>query len=256
MSDDMLAKKIIKLRNSVKIKQIEKLVEEANKLLEKNRDDYTECIQMFPKIFKRLAPRRKVLDIPLANNHNRRIVLHQFGLFYVYGSHIGGRARKVDAQDLFEFLRENDLEVFDRVAEEIKYKNTRIAFRDYCRIVSLFLKDNGIEDMVNKRQFNFEKKCKKEFINISKGKSEKISSIRIKASYENVKFMINGDEFNLSRSSNIENLIVIEQFQIQIIKGLKKIINMIRESNNSVGSQELYRRLNDRFSAYLVANQI
>jgi ABC-type uncharacterized transport system ATPase subunit len=118
------------------------------------------------------------------------------------------------------------------------------------------LKDNGIEDMVNKRQFNFEKKCKKEFINISKGKSEKISSIRIKASYENVKFMINGDEFNLSRSSNIENLIVIEQFQIQIIKGLKKIINMIRESNNSVGSQELYRRLNDRFSAYLVANQI
>jgi hypothetical protein len=100
------------------------------------------------------------------------------------------------------------------------------------------------------------KKCKKEFININKGNSEKISSIRIKAIYENVRFVINGDEFNLSRASNIENLIVIEQFQNQIIKGLKKIINMIRESNRNVGSQELYKRLNDRFSAYLVANQI
>ena len=225
----MLAKKIIKLKNSEKIKQIEKLTKEANKLLEKNEDDYTECLNLFPKIFKRLAPRRKVLDIPFA---------------------------KIDNHDLFEFLRKNDLEVFDRVAEEIKYKNTRIAFRDYCRIISLFLKDNGIEDMINKRQFVFEKKCKKEFININKGKSEKISSILITAKYESVKFVINGDEFNLSRASNIENLVVIEQFQIQIIKGLKKIIKLIREGNKSVGSQELYKTLSDRFSAYLVANQI
>jgi len=252
----MLAKKIIKLRNSEKIKQIEKLAEETNKLLEKNRDDYTECIQMFPKIFKRLASRRKVLDIPLAKDDNRKVALHQFGLFYVYDSYSRSRARKVDAQDLFEFLRKNDLEVFDRVAEEIKYKNTRIAFRDYCRIISLFLKDNGIENMINKRRFVFEKKCKKEFINANKGKSEKISSILITAKYESVKFVINGDEFNLSRASNIENLVVIEQFQIQIIKSLKKIIKLVRESNKSVGSQELCKRLNDRFSAYLVANQI
>jgi hypothetical protein len=68
--------------------------------------------------------------------------------------------------------------------------------------------------------------------------------------------VINGDEFNLSRASNIENLVVIEQFQIQIIKSLKKIIKLVRESNKSVGSQELCKRLNDRFSAYLVANQI
>jgi hypothetical protein len=252
----MLAKKIIKLKNSEKIKQIEKLTKEANKLLEKNEDDYTECLNLFPKIFKRLAPRRKVLDIPFAKDDNRRIVLHQFGLFYVYGSYSRSRARRIDNHDLFEFLRKNDLEVFDRVAEEIKYKNTRIAFRDYCRIISLFLKDNGIENMINKRRFVFEKKCKKEFINANKGKSEKISSILITAKYESVKFVINGDEFNLSRASNIENLVVIEQFQIQIIKSLKKIIKLVRESNKSVGSQELCKRLNDRFSAYLVANQI
>lgn len=253
----MLAKKIIKLRNSEKIKQIEKLAEEASKLLEKNRDDYTECIQMFPKIFKRLAPRRKVLDIPLTKSDSRRIVLHQFGLFYVYDSYMRSRARKFSLHDLFQFLRENELEVFDKVAEEIKYKNTRIAFRDYCRIVSLFLKDNGIEGMVNKRQFNVPIECRKEFINIDVGKiTQIIKYIGIKAKNENVIFIINGDEFNLSRASNTENLIVIEQFQNQIIKGLKKIINMIRESNNRVGSQELCRRLNDRFSAYLVANQI
>lgn len=252
----MLAKKIIKLRNSEKMKQIEKLAEDANKLLEKNMDDYTECIKMFPKIFKRLASRRKVLDIPLKRDDNRRIVLHQFGLFYSYNSYSRSRARKVDAQDLFEFLRGNDLEVFDRVAEEIKYKNTRIAFRDYCRIVSLFLKDNGIEEMVNKRQFNVAMKCRKEFINIDKGKAEKIGSIAIIAKCENIIFVVNDNEFNLSRASNIDNLIVIEQFQNQIIKGLKKIVKSIRESNNWVGSQELCRRLNDRFSAYLVANQI
>lgn len=253
---NMLAKKIIKLKNSEKIRQIEKLIKEADELLKKNRDDYTECIEMFPKIFKKLAPRRKVLDIPLTKNENRRIVLHQFGLFYVYDSYMRNRAKKFGSHNLFQFLRENELEVFDRVAEEIKYKNTRIAFRDYCRIVSLFLKDNGIEEMVNKRLFNIVMKCRKEFINTDKGKTEKISSIGITARYENVKFVINGDEFNLSRASNIENLIVIEQFQNQIIKGLKKIIKSIRESNNSVSSQELYKRLNDRFSAYLVANQI
>jgi hypothetical protein len=251
----MLAKKIIKLRNSEKIKQIEKLAEEAGKLLEKNEDDYTECLNLFPKIFKRLSPRRKVLDIPLAKDDNRRIVLHQFGLFFVYDSYSRSRARRIGGHDLFEFLRKNDLEVFDRVAEEIKYKNTRIAFRDYCRIVSLFLKDNGIDEMINERQFDVAIKCRKQFISIERGKTEKIKSIKITAKHD-IKFEINGDEFNLSRTSNIDNLVVIEQFQIQVIKGLKKIIKLIRESNKSVGSQELYKRLNDRFSAYLVANQI
>jgi hypothetical protein len=251
----MLAQKIIKLQKSEKIDKIIKLSIEAIRLLEKNMDDYTECIQIFPKIFKKLASRRKITDVNLTNDDKRKIVLHQFGLF-LGGGEWSRRVKKISTHDLFKFLRENNLEVFDKVAEEIKYKNTRVAFRDYCRIVSLFLRDNGIDDIVNKRYFDVKMKCRRKFIDVDTGKTEEIKHMEITAKYENITFSINGDGFNLSRASNIENLVIVEQFQNEIIRGLGKIIKMVKESNNNVGSQELYRRLSDRFSAYLVANQI
>jgi hypothetical protein len=256
MVNKMLAQKIIKLIKSEKIEKIEKLSIETSNLLDKNRDDYTECIEMFPKIFKKLASRRKITDVSLTSSDKRRVVLHQFGLF-LGGGEWSRRARRISTHDLFKFLRENELEVFDKVAEEIRYKNTRVAFRDYCRIVSLFLKDNGIEEMVNKRYFDVKMKCRRKFIDVGTGKTERIDRMGITARYANITFFINGgNEIELSRASNIENLVIVEQFQNEIVRGLEKIIKMIRESNDRIGSQELYKRLNDRFSAYLVANQI
>jgi hypothetical protein len=253
----MLAKKIIKLRNSEGIKRIGELSAEAEALLKKNEDDYTECIEMFPKIFRRLASRKKVLDIPILKGDGRKIILHQFGLFlsYEYFS-LRKRSKRISKNGLFEFLRGNDLEVFDKVAEEIKYKNTRVAFRDYCRIVHLFLTDNGIEEMVNKRLFAVPIKCRKQLIDADSGKSEKINHIGITSNYEKIVLKINNSEFVISGTPAINTLAIIEQFQNEIIRGLVKMIKLIRESNRNVGSQELYKKLSDKFSAYLVANQI
>jgi hypothetical protein len=252
----MLAKKIIKLKKSGKIDKIEKLSIEMSNLLDKNRDDYMECMEMFPKIFKKLASRKRVTDVNLTSDDKRKIILHQFGLFLGAGEW-SRRVKRISTHDLFKFLRENNLEVFDKVAEEIKYKNTRVAFRDYCRIVSLFLQDNGIDEIVNKRYFDVKIKCRRKFINVETGKMENINAMGITARYANITFFINGgNEIELSRASNIENLVIVEQFQNEIMRGLEKLIKMIKESNKNVGSQELYNKLNDRFSAYLVANQI
>jgi len=256
----MLAKKIIKLKNSEKMQKIDKLLIEAERLLDKNQDDYTECIEMFPKIFNKLAPRKKIIDVNFTKDDNRKIVLHQFGLFLHNGT-FSRRVKKISEYELFQFLSENSLEIFDKVAEEIKYKNTRIAFRDYCRIVSLFLKDNGITEIINKKEFDVKIKCKRPFVNVENEKIEKIESAGIyNDNFGKVHFEINGGEnggdFELGNAKRIDNICIIEQFQNEIIKGLNKIIKMIKESNIGVGSRELYRRLNNRFSAYLVANQI
>jgi len=256
----MLAKKIIKLRNSEKMQKIDKLLREAERLLEKNQDDYTECIEMFQKIFSKLASRKKIIDVNLTKDDNRKIVLHQFGLFLDAGT-FSKRCKKISGYELFQFLSENSLDVFDKVAEEIKYKNTRITFRDYCRIVSLFLKDNGITEIINRKNFYVKIKCRRPFVNVEDEKTEKIESIGIyNNDYGKVHFEIdenaNGKNFELGNARRVDNIYIIEQFQNEIIKGLSKIIKMIRGSNNGVNSQELYRRLNDRFSAYLVANQI
>jgi len=59
----MLVNEYLKAKKSPKVKQLVSEAEDIETKLTERKEDFTEIFELFPQIFKKLHPRRKVLDI-------------------------------------------------------------------------------------------------------------------------------------------------------------------------------------------------
>jgi len=251
----MLAQRLKELRESETIKEIQEKSEKAKELLEKMNEDYEPCLDLFFKIFQKLNPRKKVLDIDLYPSSSYHIVLHQFGFFKLYDAF--NRAEPVKKADLLKFLLENKDETFEKISDEISYKHMRVAFREYCKSVSKFLKSRNVDNIsMPKKDFKVVVPCKREIMNTQGVVSVMKNLTVMNDKYGEIKVIHPFDGMNLNSVTENDSLIIVEQIQKEILKGLDKFIEKMETEKQNVGSLVLMKLLQDKFSNFIIADSL
>jgi hypothetical protein len=261
----MIAKELNAFRLSDEIQNLIQINNDVTALSEKCEENYLPCLELWGKIFKKLNPKKKVLDIPLSmheNDRNTKIVLHQFGFLILRVGRGHVRATQIDENELFKFLKFNKPETFDEIAEEINYKHIRIAFREYCKTINKFLNENDIDEISSMRNFEDKRVCKKEVM-FEDGETKKLTSIIIsldandglKIILDKVSSGIMSDKVSLSSIEDTSNLIILQQIMTEVTAGAKEILKQMKndKSNRAV---VLLEKLNEKFADFIVAEQL
>lgn len=260
----MLYKEYLKVRNLETIKKLVKENEEIKKLINEAEEDFSEIFKIFHQLTKKLHSRRKVLNMPLKPKDDTSLVLHLFG-FYVKYAYMH-RSQPINEGQLIEFLRENSEETIDRIADEIPYKHKRTVFREYCKMVKKFLGEHDITDIKkNRKEIELSMICKKRVYDME-GKLHILKKIVLNERggyYEDgVEITIIDNksdkvvEFHISDlKENIESLIVFEQLEQEIVKGVKQFKQKLKKGTDKIGDGFL-KELKEKFSTYLVAEQL
>jgi hypothetical protein len=256
----MIAKELNAFRLSDEIKNLIQINNDVTALSEKCEENYLPCLELWGKIFKKLNPKKKVLDVPLSmheNDRNTKIVLHQFGFLILRVGRGHVRATQIDENELFRFLKFNKPETFDEIVEEINYKHIRIAFREYCKTVNKFLNENDIDEISSMRNFEDKRICRKEVM-FEDGETKKLMSIIIRLDDGLVVALDKGgmsDKVNLSNLEETSNLIILQQIMPEVTAGAKEILKQMKndKSNRAV---VLLEKLNEKFADFIVAEQL
>jgi len=256
----MIAKELNAFRLSDEVKDLIQINNEVTELSEKCEENYLPCLELWGKIFKKLNPKKKTLDIPLSTSdldRNTKIVLHQFGFLILRVGKGHVRATQINELELFRFLKFNKPEIFDEIADEISYKHIRIAFREYCRTVNKFLNDNDIDEISSMRNFEDKRACRKEVM-FEDGETKKLTSIVIDIDnglVVNFDKGIMSDRVSLSNIEDTSNLIILQQIMPEVTAGAKEILKQMKndKSNRAV---VLLGKLNEKFADFIVAEQL
>lgn len=258
MEKKLLVDMIENLKKDKTINQIIKERDEISEILDKNKENYGECLKLFFRIFTKLNPKKKILDIPLSKESpNSKIVLHRFGFMVLWS--YKERPSSVDIWNLFDFLKNNDSETFDNVADEIKYTEIRKMFRLYCKTVGQFLQDNKVES------FNEGIKSYKISVSFQKGRLIKnldgqkamIKHIEIENDENDINIKCGGHGyFRLNSIESLNDLALAEQIKIEIAKGLSLLKEEVKEDSGKIKSKILMEQLKKHFGSYLLAEKI
>lgn len=260
----MLYKEYMKVRGSETIKKLEKENSEIGELIGQAKEDFSDIFKIFFKLTNRLHSRRKVLDITLTPDSEDKLALHTFGL-YVKQRYMQ-RSKPIIVSELIGFLRENTEEIIDNVADEIPYKHKRAIFRQYCKMVKKFLDEHNINKETRERkEIEINMLCKKKVYD-QNGKINTLKKIVFSETsgwsetHFNVHVIDKNDdevaEFTINDlKDDIAYLIVFEQLEEEITKGVKQLKQKLKRSMNRIGD-EFLKELKDKFSTYLVAEQL
>jgi len=174
------------------------------------------------------------------------------------------RSQPISNWQLFEFIKDTDRETLDRVADSIPYEDRRVLFRDYCRMVKDFMEKNGIEKMQRDTEtIEIELVLTKTKVLTPKGENPTVAKIKLDEHF-NSELRIeliktNGEEittFNLRDiERDAETFMLFQQLEQHIRKGVKKFKEKLDQQTEKVG-EEFISKLKERFSPYLVAEQL
>jgi len=256
-----IAQQLIEFSKSATMKQLKAINAEIIDLCEENKEDYTKHLELFDLIFRKLNPKKKVLDILLhEETKNKKIVLHQFG-FFVLKEHYE-RATQMDMDDLFNFLKYNKPETFDKIAEEINYKHMRIAFRDYCKMINKFLNENNITGINGEIKpsitIPFIRKIER---NIGQINAEKLVFEVESAGFDKglkiqIKRKDSTNDYTIEDFDDWDALIVIEQIQNEVLEGATKVLSFMKENVKANRQEKLWNDLNKKFADFVVAEKL
>jgi hypothetical protein len=224
-------------------------------------ENYEHILEMFNMIFKKLNPRKKILDIILTpQGQSKKIVLHQFGFLILEDGN--QRPTRPSNVELFNFLRFNEPEVFEKVADEINYKHMRVTFREFCKTVNKFLVENKIDNFINENEgdgLEIKISCfKKELFTLENDKKRKITHIIIRDDLD-VEIMpskSSDSSIDLKDILSLENLVMVEQLQKELMDGVKKLNAKLKEIVEKNRPQTLKNMLDKKFAEFVVAEKL
>jgi hypothetical protein len=257
-----IMERVVEFKDSETLKTLTERSKQMEKIMEARGQGYEPCLDLFFNIFQKLNPKKKILDIPLLpNDPDVKIVLHQFGFFLK--KPYKERAEPVDKENLFSFFRDNKPETFEKVADEINYRHMRIAFRDFCRIMNAFIKENKHKDADGTDEVISVKIPFRKEILTHDGERTKVTFIDFEG-YESgmticIHSLSNGiDDIELGEENlELDNILILEQIQKEVLEGTEKLLKKVKDERKNKGSVvSLYEQLQEKFSNFIMADEL
>jgi hypothetical protein len=257
-----IMERVVEFKDSETLKTLAERSKQMEKIMEAIGQGYEPCLDLFFNIFQKLNPKKKILDIPLLpKDPDVKIVLHQFGFFLK--KPYKERAEPVDKENLFSFFRDNKPETFEKVADEINYRHMRIAFRDFCRIMNAFIKENKHKDADGTDEVISVKIPFKKEILTHDGEKTKVTSIDFEG-YESgmticIHLLSNSiDDIELGEENlELDNILILEQIQKEVLEGTEKLLKKVKDERKNKGSVvSLYEQLQEKFSNFIMADEL
>jgi hypothetical protein len=250
-----IMEKVVEFKASETLKTLVERSKQMEKLMEARGQGYEPCLDLFFNIFQKLNPKKNVLDIPLVpNDPDVKIVLHQFGFFLKKPSK--ERVEPVDKENLFSFFRDNKPETFEKVSDEINYKHMRVAFRDFCRIMNAFIKENKHQDADGTEETILVSIPFKGGL-LSDGQKVK-GSIELEGHEGGITVSISHfDEFELGEDMGLDEILALEQTQKEVLEGTERLLKKVKDERKNKGSvASLYEQLREKFSNFIMADEL
>lgn len=262
-----IAQSAMEFAESEELKSIFRASGKITKHMESDEKGYDECLELFFKIFTKLNPRKKILDMNISPKYStKKIVLHQFGLFMLHEG--DQRCKPMDKEQLFEFFKDNTPETFDKIADEISYKHIRIAFRDFCKMMHNFIKEGGHMNVNGDSEFIEEKaSCKNKEIITADLQKCKINHFTMTASNNGIEIsfdthkidniIFTTDSDGKEEEIGLDYLIIVEQVIGELTKAVKIISEKVDERLKGKHSvSRLHNELREKFSNFIVADEL